>query len=39
MILKKGKKSYEVMFFWYVKVYILWKFIQYSTHGDKTQTL
>ena len=25
--------------FWYVKVYILWKFIQYNTHWDKTQML
>ena len=26
-------------FFWYVKVYIFWKFIQYTMHYDKTQML
>ena len=25
--------------FWYVKVYIFWKFIQYTTQWDKTQML
>ena len=32
----RNKKVYEVMFF-YIKVYILWNFIQYTIHWDKTQ--
>ena len=27
------------MFFWYVKVFIFWKFIQYTIYWDKTQML
>ena len=34
MILETNKKAYEVMFFWYVKVYIFWKFIQYFLYID-----
>ena len=29
----------EVMFFQYVKVYLFWKFIQYTIHWDETQML
>ena len=35
--LKKAIKVYEVMFFWHGKVYLFWKFIQYTIHWDKTQ--
>ena len=38
-ILKSSKKVYEVNVFWYVKVYMFWKCIQYIIHWDKTQTL
>ena len=46
-ILKTSNKSvwnnfffvFFVCFFWYVKVYIFWKFIQYTIHWDKTQIL
>ena len=32
----KTKKEYEVIFFWYVKVCIFWKWIQYTIHWDKS---
>ena len=35
----KNKQSVWSNVFWYVKVYIFWKFIQYTTHWDKTQML
>ena len=38
-ILKTSKKVYEVTFFWYVKVCILWKCVQYTIHWVKTQML
>ena len=38
-ILKTGNKSICSNVFWYVKVYIFWKFIQYTIHWDKTQML
>ena len=38
-ILKTSKKTHEVMFFWYVKVGILWKCIIYTIHWNKTQML
>ena len=34
-ILKTNKKVYVLMFFQYVKVYIFWKFTQYTIHWDK----
>ena len=34
---KRQQKCMNV--FWYVKVYIFWKFIQYTTQWDKTQML
>ena len=34
MILKTNKKVYLLMFFQYVKVYIFWKFTQYTIHWD-----
>ena len=33
------QQVYEVIFFWYVKVCIFWKYIQYTIHWDKTQIL
>ena len=36
---KQQKKVCEVLFFWYVKVCIFWKFIQYSIQWDKSQML
>ena len=33
-ILKTSKKVYEIMFFWYVKVYIFWRFIRYTKHWN-----
>ena len=39
-ILKTSENVYEVHnVYWYVKVYIFWKCIQYITHWDKTQIL
>ena len=38
-ILKTSNKSVWSNVFWYVKVYIFWKFIQYTIHWDKTQML
>ena len=38
-ILKTNNKSVWSYVFWYVKVYVFWKFIQYTIHGDKTQIL
>ena len=38
-IIKTSQKVYEVMSFWYVKVYIFSKFIQYTIHWDKKQML
>ena len=32
-----SNKNVSVNVFWYVKVYLSWKFIQYTTHWDKTQ--
>ena len=32
-----SNKNVSVNVFWYVKVYVSWKFIQYTTHWDKTQ--
>ena len=37
--LKTSQKLHEVMFFWYVKVCIFSKCIQYTIHWDKTQML
>ena len=36
-ILKTGNKSVWSNVFWYVRVCIFWKFIQYTIHWDKTQ--
>ena len=36
-ILKTNNKSLCSNVLWYVKVYIFWKFIQYTIHWDKTQ--
>ena len=36
-ILKASNKSIWSNVFWYVKVFIFWKFIQYTIHWDKTQ--
>ena len=36
-ILKTNNKSLRSNVLWYVKVYIFWKFIQYTIHWDKTQ--
>ena len=36
-IIKSSNKSVWSNGFWYVKVYIFWKFIQYSIHWDKAQ--
>ena len=38
-ILKASTKLYEVMFFCDVKVYISWKFIQYTIPWDETQLI
>ena len=35
---KSNKRKWSNVF-WYVKVYIFWKFIQYTIHWDKTQKL
>ena len=35
----KASKKVQSNFFWYVKVCIFWKFIQYTIHWDKTQML
>ena len=35
----ESTKVYEVISFWYVKVYIFSKFIQYTTYWDKQQML
>ena len=32
-----SNKNVSINIFWYVKVYVFWKFIQYTTHWDKTQ--
>ena len=39
MILKTSNKSVWSNVFWYVKVCIFWKCIQYTIHWDKTQML
>ena len=36
---KNKQKSVGANIFWYVKMYIFWKFIQYTMHWDKTQML
>ena len=36
-ILKRSNKSVWSNVFWYVKVFIFWKCIQYTIHWDKTQ--
>ena len=36
---KTKQKSVRSNVFWYVKVYIFWKCIQYTVHWDKTQIL
>ena len=36
-VLKTSNKSVWSNVFWYVKVYIFWKYIQYTIHWDKTQ--
>ena len=38
-ILNTRKKVYDIMFFWYVKVCILWKCDQYFVHWHKTEML
>ena len=38
-ILKRSNKSVWSNVFWYVKVCIFWKCIQYTIHWDKTQML
>ena len=38
-ILKTSNKSVWSIVFWYVKVYIFWKFNQSTIHRDKTQML
>ena len=38
-ILKTRNKSAWSNVFWYVKIWIFWKCIQYSIHWDKTQIL
>ena len=38
-VLKTSNKSVWSNVFWYVNVYIFWKFIQYNIHWDKTQML
>ena len=38
-ILETSNKSLWSNVFWYVKVCIFWKCIQYTIHGDKTQIL
>ena len=38
-ILKRSSKSVWSNVFWYVKIYIFWKFIQYTMHWDKTRIL
>ena len=35
----KKRQQKCMNFFWYVKVYIFWKFIQYTTQWDKIQML
>ena len=37
LILKASNGSVWSNGFWYVKVYIFWKFVQYTIHWDKTQ--
>ena len=37
--LKNKKKSVWSNVFWYVKVCIIWKFVKYTIHWDKTQML
>ena len=37
--LKNKHKSVSSNAFWYVKVCIFWKFIQYTTHWDETQMI
>ena len=39
VILKTSKNVYKVMLFWYVKVFVFWKCIQYTIHLDKTKML
>ena len=39
MILKTYVKSVGNNVFWYVKVCVFWKYIQYTSHWDKTQML
>ena len=36
---KQTNKMFEVMFFWYVKVYIFWNCIQYTIHWAIAQML
>ena len=38
-IFKTSSKSVWSNVFWYVKIYIFWKCIQYTIHSDKTQML
>ena len=38
-ILKTSNKNVWSSVFWYVKVYMFWKFIQYTIHWDKIQRL
>ena len=38
-ILTASIKSVWSNVFWYVKVYVFWKFIQYTIHGDKREML
>ena len=38
-ILNRSNKSVWSNVFWYVEVYIFWKFIQYTMHLDKTQQI
>ena len=37
--LENKQKSVWSNVLWYLKVYLFWKFIQYSTHWDKSQML
>ena len=39
VILKTSNKNAWSNIFWYVKVYIFWKFIQYTIYWDETQIL
>ena len=36
---KNKQRSVWSNVFWYVNIYLFWKFIQYTTHWDKTQML